>query len=201
MSLRAIDPAPASVDLVRDQLPRLVGAPTLAGHLTALVTSTDVALVLPHRVYALGLEQLAGGADLGAATAVAEEFLLMDGSDPVCTVEVRDPAGHIQLGGGSFAAMVVRAVRDAEQQPDLDGAEVRLLLVSALHFTALWLHAPVARDETLVPLGRTPSTVETGRFYDAGEQGYPCSPEGRGTVVATRTAMTTTIPPAAEAER
>jgi hypothetical protein len=169
MSLRAIDPDPAAVAAARDQLPRLVRSPSLADYAPALVTSTDVALALPHQVYALGVDDLDSSGGIDRARVVAQGFLLMNGQAAVATVEVRGPEYGIQVGGGSFPRVVAAGVERAERQPELDGAEVRLLRVSALHLAVLWLHGPAPGTDRLLPLGRPPEPVEADRFYEVDE--------------------------------
>ena len=97
-------------------------------------------------------------------------LLLFDGDDPLAGVEATlAGANGLQLYRGPYPAAMVRAIERAEQRPELDGAEVRLLRVSALHFRALWLHGRAGREDLLIPLRPAPPPVVADRDYAPAE--------------------------------
>jgi hypothetical protein len=163
MTLRPIVAEPAVVDAIRTQLPRLVSSPVAGDGVRAAVASPAVALAAAHRVYALGLEPIAAGHGMERAVPVAVRFLLMDGSSAVASVEKVDAPDHgVRLLGGSHAKVLADTIRRADARPEFDGAEIRLLQVSALHLTALWLHALPAGEDVLIPVGHAPKPVDSG---------------------------------------
>jgi hypothetical protein len=97
-------------------------------------------------------------------------LLLFDSDDPLAGVEVTlAGANGLQLYRGPYPAAMVHAIERAEQRPELDGAEVRLLRVSALHFRALWLHGGAGREDLLIPLRPAPPPVVANRDYAPAE--------------------------------
>jgi hypothetical protein len=126
-------------------------------------------LALPHEVFDVPLDALAGGSGLEAARATGVRHLVMDGPRVVAAAESPDAAPetpHMHLG--ATAAATAEAVRVAEALPEVQTGsyEVRLLRCAALPLVALWLHGE-ARD-LLIPLDPLPPGV-TSRAYPVPE--------------------------------
>jgi hypothetical protein len=169
MALRTIDLDPEILARALRQLPRLIRWPGFGDRLLGKVDSLTVSLAVPQPVYVLGLAELVRGAGLGQARRIAVQLLLLDGDDPFAGVEVRDHGSGLQLHRGPYAAATARAIERAEPRPELAGAEVRLLRVSALHFRALWLHGGAGVPDLLTPLRPAPVPIVADRDYAPGE--------------------------------
>ncbi|GIG68812.1 hypothetical protein [Phytomonospora endophytica] len=144
----------------------------------------------PHRVFTMGLEDVAAGAGLERARPGGWRYLVEDGGQLVASAEatVTDDGDFelAQFTEGPFVAATDKAVKAVRKLPQLAAAgfELRLLRIPALYMMALWLHAAAA--DLLVPLAPSPigkdgKPMPASEFFDdlaeevrpAGQTGPP----------------------------
>jgi len=169
---------PESPDETRQAVDRaLAELARLPGSLLYALTqdeSRDLELTVPHRVFSLGLSDLATAPGLEAARATGWRYLLRQGNRVVASVETvtSDPDKHefSQFNTGPFVASTAAALEIADALPATTehSFELRLLHVPALHTMALWLHDDDTHD-LLIPLDPAPAGIEPGRAYPAEE--------------------------------
>jgi hypothetical protein len=167
MILETAEPDKDVVDLALAELPRLREMPRLK--LDTLDPDT-AALIAPHHVYVLRLDEILQAKDAMAALIharrpVATRFLVRDATHVVAAVEVGDATGSgLAVNTGDYVSGTVFAIELAEQRDDPPIAEMRLLRVPALHLTALWLSAADHAD-LLIPLDPAPPPLDANEFY------------------------------------
>jgi hypothetical protein len=130
---------------------------------------------LTHRIFSLGLKDIAEGGDiLGRARLVAWRYLLSDGGGhEALAAEVYVTDGRQQFAGlneGPFSTGLIQAIAAADALPAVrDGDfELNLLRVPALWLVALWLKSgrPGMAD-LLVPMAPAPPGLNPNRPYAA----------------------------------
>jgi hypothetical protein len=168
MTLRTVEPTRQSIDAVTAALSELAGRAEFRRRALARANPLEVALAVPHDVYALGLDEVAGRARIDQARWIARRFLVMAGDRAVSSAEIADEAGAgFQANEGPYVAATADAIARAEDDPDLAAGdyEIRLLRIPALYFVALWLRDEGDDDDVLVPLDPAPAPFEAGRRY------------------------------------
>jgi hypothetical protein len=125
----------------------------------------------PQRVYAVGLEALAGppGTIEDAARPTGWRFLVERPQAPIAAAEVHDATRATvpaQLTEGAHVRSTAAGLRAAEGLAPVQDAEfeLRLLRVPALHLLAHWLHA-TDRDDLFVPIAPAPRPFDAARAY------------------------------------
>jgi hypothetical protein len=133
-------------------------------------------LSLPHQIYTIGVEDLAGGTGLSSARPVGWRYLISSAGKAIgCAETVITADGSqvfSQFNEGPFVAATSAAVAAAQTLPQLGLGlfELRLLRIPALYIMALWLEAPGGIGSLLVPLEPSPigragvATVATERL-------------------------------------
>lgn len=125
---------------------------------------TAPALRYPHIVYHLGLDDLASGKGLEAATPVSWGHVA-----GAMLVEARyDTQELSQINQGPFAAGIANSVARIEGSQHVAGAdfELAVLKIPGIYLLALWLRG---NNDTLVPVPPAPREFEPERFYNAPE--------------------------------
>ncbi|MGL4861144.1 MAG: hypothetical protein ACRC5A_15710 [Enterobacteriaceae bacterium] len=128
-----------------------------------------ISLSEPYRGYSLSLDDLAQGKGLSAATAGDWHYLVFSDGVTIADAQLTEVSGQLQfsaLNHGGMATATVNALTIAENSAQLQGKnfELRLLLVSALHVAAIWLHGN--DEEVLLPIVPTPTALLAPQLYD-----------------------------------
>ncbi|WP_377706606.1 hypothetical protein ACFMKY_25010 [Pseudomonas protegens] len=134
----------------------------------AKASARNLSLSQAFRGYSLSLEDLAQGKGLAEAKAGDWHYLVFDAGVSIADAQLTEVAGKVgfsALNHGSLAASAVNALDLAEQAPQLQGKsyELRLLFISALQVTAIWLHGP--GEEVLIPIEPTPKTLAAHQLH------------------------------------
>jgi hypothetical protein len=135
-----------------------------------LAASAPAAVLRPHPVYELGLEDLAAGKGLGAARLVAWRYLLVADDQITEAAELYpDARGRPQFGAVTtgFAAGAGPALTLMEQLPEARQGdyEVRALRVPALYVMAFWLKDKQGGADRLIVLPPAFPPVQALRPY------------------------------------
>jgi|GEM_PF-1955573 len=145
--------------------------------------TTDLTVAPAHRVYSVGLTNLAAGQLLSAATPSSWRYLLVHGTNAVGEANLsQDEAGRLKFNGFSstrFADETRVALQIAENSGRLQNTdyEVRYLLLPSIHFVALWLHATT--DDLIVPLPPTFARIRDYRLCSETEALQFLKPEAQ----------------------
>ena len=134
--------------------------------------SDDLAVSEPHRVYSIGLTNLAAGQFLSAAKSGSWRYLLLHDIRAVGEVSVIEDQGQLHFGGLSssrFADETRVAVENARASSRLRDRdyELRFLDIPSIHFVAVWFHAD--NDDVLVPLRPAWSPLKVDELYSENE--------------------------------
>jgi hypothetical protein len=136
----------------------------------------ELAVTAPHPVYALGLDALVGGQGLAGAELTGWRYLLQRGDSVIASAEVHvgesgAEVSRLEVNEGPFVRATEAAVTQAEQLPELEGGtyELRLLRIPGAYVIAVWLAGEGGGEDLLIPMGDTPSEVESGRPYKPDE--------------------------------
>jgi hypothetical protein len=132
------------------------------------VVLEDLALVAPHRVFALGARDVLDGG-LQRAVDAGWRYLVADRGRIVASEELGGERGETaSLNSGPFVESTANAIDELERLPEVEQAEfeLRLLKVPALYVVAAWL---VGERSLLRPLAPLPSFLEAGRTYSEAE--------------------------------
>jgi hypothetical protein len=124
----------------------------------------------PHRVYTVGLHDLAERKLLSAAKDVSWNYPVFSDSTPVGEVEIgrtypdRPDLAFKAFHRTPFTEATVAALDEAEKSASVAHAdyEMRFLKIPSVYFAALWLHGP---DDILVPLREPPGRLISNREY------------------------------------
>ncbi|TDO06480.1 hypothetical protein EV580_6571 [Mycobacterium sp. BK086] len=136
--------------------------------------------VVPRRLYILSLDSLLNGDGFAAAEANGwRSLVILDGvavaladadvNEDTATIRAMNYGPFVQ---GVFEAGVAYDLSDDHRHAAVDGGspEQRILQISALYFTGLWMHddANPQRD-TLIPIAPAPAGLAANRSRDARE--------------------------------
>jgi hypothetical protein len=165
-------PEPA-LRAIREGVDHLAGRPEYGDRGLGGADPAALEAAVPHDVYTLGLDAIAGGKGLGSAEPVGRRVLVMEGARAVAAAELTDPeAGQgFSATEGPYTETTARAVREVEGWPVVADGEydLRLLRLPALYLMALWLKDRDGDADLLVPLDPAPTGIEAGRGYAADE--------------------------------
>jgi hypothetical protein len=165
-------PEPA-LRAIQEGVDRLAGRPEYGDRALGGADPAALEAAVPHDVYTLGLDAIAGGKGLGSAEPVGRRVLVMEGARAVAAAELTDPeAGEgFSATEGPYTETTARAVREVEAWPVVaDGDyDLRVLRLPALYLMALWLKDRDGDADLLVPLDPAPTGIEAGRGYASGE--------------------------------
>lgn len=153
------------LDFVREHLPsRFVNEASVAGPF-------EVTQAIP--VYTVELEDLFGKSFLGAAVFSGWQYIVMKGEEPEAVAEViveaRDPVRYaeVALSDRAGARKLAEAILSAAVASEIGSLpyEVRILNVPAGLLYAIWLRPMEAGSDLLVPVDRSPSSLEENVVY------------------------------------
>jgi hypothetical protein len=120
----------------------------------------DVTIAPAHRVYFVGLQDLAAGRMVSAAKTGPWGYLLLEGSNAVGAAELNadektGKTGFCSLQRPFVPNAPLEALRIAEKLPQVENEdyEVRYLNIAPILFVAVWLHAK--SDDIIIPLPNT----------------------------------------------
>ncbi len=167
MPIRLPEVPAAGVETIRSELQELLAEPELLQGTFGAASVERLVLSAPHRVFTVGLEDLVQRG-LDAATPTSVRHLILDGGQPVASVEVNLDGSFNHVNEGPFVAATASAVLAAEAlaQVQAGSFELRLLRVSALHTMAVWLKDESGGNDVLLPMSPGPVRLEPGRPLD-----------------------------------
>ncbi len=170
MPIRLVDPPPAGIDRIRSELQELFAEPELLQGPLGAAGLERLVLAAPHHVFTVGLQDLVERG-LEAATATSVRHLILDGGQPVASVELDLDGSFNHVNEGPFVAGTAAAMLAAEAMAEVQAGsfELRVLRISALHVMALWLKDVAGSNDVLVPLSPGPVRLEPGRPLDIGQ--------------------------------
>jgi hypothetical protein len=176
MALNLPKPPKKGRDIVRAALSSLAadGAETTSAMLAG--GSEQLDLAAPHKVYFVGLEDVAAGRALSAARSTGWRYIVVQGDEPMAAAELNDtgPGGgglqFSQLNRGPFVGNTVEGVTAAEKLAAVKKGdyEMRLLKIPGLFVVALWLRGK-GKENILMPLPPTRAELEAYRSYSEEE--------------------------------
>lgn len=162
-------PKVAAAGLARIRRLKPAHLPNISG-----TNDADLALAVPHPVYALASGDIAAGRPLDAARQTRWRYLVMSEDRAVGGVEVEvvpdtGAVRFVQADEGWIASATVQAIRLVESRPEIEAGsfEVRLLLAPALYVVALWLKDRDARGDLVVSLAPAPKRFESFHPYSS----------------------------------
>lgn len=171
MPLRLPPPPEQGEAIILEALASAVSQPTNAAAAIAESDPQSLATAAPHRVYFVGLRDLAAGRLLAAAHIKGWRYILFEGERPLAAAELsgdREAVSFSNINRGPFVAATVEAVARVEGIDEVreQDFELRLLDIPSLYFVALWLHG--LRD-IIVPLPPSREGLEPFGIYNPSE--------------------------------
>ncbi|MEV0647999.1 hypothetical protein AB0I28_22305 [Phytomonospora sp. NPDC050363] len=172
MALNLPTPPRGAPDAIRAKLTEFAEGARFTTRALSQASQERLDVSTPHRIYTLGLDDIAAGHGLDQARPGGWRFLVEDDGALIASAETSeaDDGTHelTQFTEGPFVAATDNAVKAIRGLPQLavGGFELRLLRIPALYVMALWLHSPVT--DLLVPLAPSPIGKE-GRLVPAVE--------------------------------
>lgn len=160
MPLHMPEPPQLVPDKIRSKLNEFADGSKFSTKALRGARKEQLDVTTPHRVFTMGLDDVASGAGLDRAQPGGWRYLVEDGGQLIASAEAteRDDGGFelSQFTEGPFVAATDKAVKAVRKLPQLAAAgfELRLLRIPALYMMALWLHAAAA--DLLVPLAPSP---------------------------------------------
>ena len=171
MALTHSRPPAKALDIVRTALGSLIDQPTGTAHDMALGGTENLRAAAPHKIYFVGLQDVAGGRLLSSAKLTGWRYIIVKGDYPMAAAELgTDESGggleFSQLNQGPFVSSTVEGVSLAERLDEVlsDNYEPRLLRIPGLFVIALWLHGQTQND-LLIPLPPTRPELEPYATY------------------------------------
>ncbi|MBX5159613.1 MULTISPECIES: hypothetical protein [Rhizobium] len=136
-----------------------IASSSLSG-VSGQLAGVDVArlsFTAPHQIWSSNLNAILANRLLANALLISWRYLLCDGELGVGEFEVipnsQDPSmPFVALHAGSASKLTIEAISFAESLPEITSEtyEARFLIVPAVGFTALWLHA--ANTDIIIPV-------------------------------------------------
>lgn len=148
--------------------PYLQQAMTLRGY-----RASSLRLAPPQRDYVLTANDLLQGASLNEARPANWRYFIFSDGVAIADAQLAVHGDRLEFAGISFgpsSAGAVGALLLAERSthPHQQAFERRLLLVPALRFSGLWLHAMAEGiEDVLIPIAPTPSEVAPPRLHES----------------------------------
>ena len=161
--------------IVAESLSKLDTDKSMRGLSFAFPSIRQFAHTQPHKVYTVGLNDLAKGKLLSAAKETAWRYLLVADGKPVGEVELGSKTPSTQAGDadlefkalneGPFAEATFNTLRFAEKLDSVarEDYELRFLRIAAVYFAALWLHGK--QDDLIIPMGKPPGGLKENTIY------------------------------------
>jgi len=174
MPLRPAAPNAMHDAQVRQHLNTMARQPANQRNALAGAAPAELEMDVPHRVYALGLDQVREGADLDQAVPIGWRYLLKQGDQVVAAAQTVTDAGgqaaFASFNSGPYVDSTQQALGTAEEYAGAgagsgDDWEPRVLHVPALHAMALWLHTDAETTDVVLPLPPVPPGIEADRRY------------------------------------
>jgi hypothetical protein len=173
MSINMPTPPKESVQALVSTLQKLPSGP--GGGRAALSLEDDRSLEssisYPHKVYNLGLKDIAGGKGIEAAHFVSWRYLISQGARGTAAAEVncdeKQKNQFSQLNQGAFAGGTLEEIRRVVDDPEFEKGsyELRVLRVPALYVIALWLADQQNHNDALIPIPPTNEALKPSQVY------------------------------------
>jgi len=182
MGLNLPPPPKKGLDIIRDALGSLVTQPESAAYAMAAEGTENIVTAAPHKIYFVGLEDIAAGRVLSAARFVGWRYIILSRDDPRAAAElsVDDSGGNLefsQVNQGPYVGSTIEGFSFAEglDEVQTNDYEVRLIKIPALYIIGLWLHGQAGED-LIIPLPPTrpelhPLTTYSEEDFKAAIQG------------------------------
>ena len=154
--------------IIRDALSSAIKQPNMTASVLADAAPESLTTAAPHKVYFVGLRDLAEGRLLSAAELKGWRYLIFEHDRPAVAAELKtntaDELSFSNVNRGPFVASTVEGVNFAESLEIVQNEdfELRVLEVSALYLVSLWLHG---QQDLLVPLNPTPEELQPLTVY------------------------------------
>ncbi len=170
MPVRVLDPPPAGLESIRSLLSDLLAEPDLLHGPLAAAGVDRLVLTAPHPVFTVGLQDLADRGLDGVAP-VGVRFLVLDGVQPVASVELDEDGSFKSVNEGPFVSATANAVLAAEALAEVQAGsfELRVLRIGALHTMAVWLKNDAGPGDIFIPMSPGPKVFPPGRPLDAAQ--------------------------------
>lgn len=171
MSIKTPPPPRDSFEKLLSGLSRLpLSATGGAGMSEGVKGTPDISY--PHKVYNLGLEDIAAGKGIDTAQLVSWRYLVDRGQLGTAAAEVNydERTGtneFSQLNQGSYGLNTVEEIKKVEKSPQFRerSYELRFLRVPALYVAALWLHDLDGDHDVVIPIPPTDVHLKPGVDY------------------------------------
>jgi hypothetical protein len=162
-------PPPEVLTLVSEAISELALHSSPTAGILATGDRQEIDIAAPHAVYFVGLEEVAAGNLLSAATLAGWRYLVLSGEEPVgaANVSVTDEGANLHFSHfsqGPFVNSTVEGIGVAESLKEVESAdyELRLLDIPSLYVVSLWLHGS---DDRIIPLPPTNQALEPYQAY------------------------------------
>lgn len=162
-------PPPEGPTLVREAIGELVTQSSPTAGIFSNVAREEMDIAAPHAVYFVGLQEVADGTLLSAATLTGWRYLVLSDEEPVAAADIAvgnaNASAHFShFSEGSFVKSTVEGIGFAENLKEVHTAdyELRLLNIPSLYVVSLWLHGS---NDRIIPLSPTNQILEPYRAY------------------------------------
>lgn len=128
-----------------------------------------------HRVFSMGLQDLADNKGIEAARPSGWRFLASTPAGGAAAGEVSEPAGGqpamTRLAHGSEVAELLKSAGEVEKLPEVEAGsyEMRAIEIPALLIQAFWLKSQTASPDLVVPVRSLSKGIELMHPYTADE--------------------------------
>jgi hypothetical protein len=172
MPIRVDTPPKESLEEVRRGLPGVAALGREGPRFLREAALQEHKPILPHKVFTIGLEDLAQGRGLENARLVGWRYLIERGSRVRAAVEVAcdSSGGSHEFAGvneGPFNQATQQALDSAQgsQTTESSTYEFNVLRIPAIHVLTLWLRDEVDGKDLLIPINPAPPWLISGKTY------------------------------------
>jgi hypothetical protein len=175
MSIKMPQPPQASFDTLVSGLSRL---PSEAADAVGLAGGRlswrrlESRIFYAHKVYNLGLEDVAAGKGLDQAHWVSWRYLIDQGEQGTAAAEVNydekaESNEFSQFNQGAYGPATLAEIQKVETSPRFSKGsyELRFLRIPALYVAAVWLHDLEGDGDVVIPIPPTAPPLEAGVDY------------------------------------
>lgn len=174
MSIKMPEPPKESFQALVSSLQRVSSAGGGAAAKLSLEgrRSVESSIFYPHKVYNLGLQDIASGRGIDAAHLVSWRYLINQGPGGTAAAEVnyderKQSNQFSQLNQGAFAGATLEEIKKVvDNRKFQEGSyELRVLRVPALYVIALWLNDQRNHEDVLIPIPPTNEFLKPSEVY------------------------------------
>lgn len=172
MGISVPNPPRESFEVCKTGLKDVFGGGSEAPLALAGAHPEEFKFIYPHKVFALALDDLAGGAGLEKAKLIGWRYLMSRHNIIAASVDVTcDPNGRNHCFAGVNEGPFNGATQEtviAASQKDLikkGSYELSVLRIRELYVMALWLRDLNGANDVIVPLHPTHDSLQAGKAY------------------------------------